>query len=216
MGADKAGNTVVLPKEGATPQEMAAFYDRIGRPTEPSGYKLQVPEGLPPEFANAVSAKMHELGIPQKAGEALGAWWNEQTKTGSAAQTEQQQQALFADQTALKEAWGAALPQNVEIAKTAARAFGLDEATINGLEKEIGFKRTMELFHKIGSKIGEPGFATGNNTEGFGNAMTPPQAKAKIAELTADKGFISKYVSKDAAAVAEMKRLHEFAYPEQV
>ena len=214
LGADRAGNTVVMPKVDALPQELDAFYNRLGRPSDPAGYKIPVPEGVPPDFANAAAAKMHELGLTQKAGETLGSWWNEQAKAAQAAQQTELAAKVQADDAALKKDWGAAFDQNRVIAQNAARALGVDAATIEKMQEVMGLKATMEHFHKIGSKMGEPEFVSGETRENFGAALTPGQAQAKINELKGDKNFVARYVNHDAAAVAEMARLHAFAFPE--
>lgn len=215
MGADRAGHTVTIPKEGAPPEEWNAFYNRLGRPTEAAGYKLQVPDGAPKEFAEAASAKMHELGLPQKMGEALGAWWNEWAQTTNQQQMQQAQDQAANEDRELRAEWGKAFDQEVVKAQAAARGLGVDEKAINALQQVLGYKATMQFFNKIGSKIGEPDFATGTSPERFGSAMTPPQAMARIAELKADKGFVAKLMSKDTDAKAEWARLHSFAYPEE-
>lgn len=215
MGADRAGNTVILPKPDAPPEEFGKFYDRLGRPSDPQGYKIEVPkEGGDPEFAKAAAAKMHELGLSQKAGEELARWWNEQAGGTLASQKQQMEQAFQADDQALKAQWGAAFTQELNKAQQAARALGVDESMIDNFQKVMGHKATMEFFNKIGNKIGESDFVNGQETRNFNAAMTPGQAMARIAELKADKNFVARYVNKDAEAVAEMKRLHGFAYPE--
>ena len=213
MGADKAGNAVVLPKPDATPQELDAFYNRLGRPATPEGYKIPVPEGMPKEFAAAAAKWFHEAGIPQKAGEDIAAKWNAHIAAETASYQTQLQAKTQQETQDLKSSWGAAHDQNLTIAQTAARGLGVAKETIDALEMTMGYKATMEFFHKIGSKIGEPDFATGGTTERFGAALTPGQALAKIAELKGDKNFVSRYVSGDASARAEMEKLHAFAFP---
>jgi len=215
LGADKAGNAVILPKPDAQQAELDAFYNRLGRPVDASGYKLAVPEGADPTFAQAAAGKFHELGLTQKQGEALTAWWNETAGANTAAAQAAKATAFQADDAALKTAWGAAYQQNLTAAQAAVRGLGLDDATIDKLADSMGHKAAMEFFHKIGAKIGEPDFVAGDKLETFGSALTPGQAKAKIAELMKDKGFTAKYLSNDAAAKAEMERLHKFAYPEE-
>ncbi|VWC95938.1 hypothetical protein BLA39750_02222 [Burkholderia lata] len=215
LGADKAGNAVVIPKADAAPEEMSAFFNRLGRPVDAAGYKIDVPEGGSKDFATAAAGKFHELGLSQKQGEALAAWWNqtagEQTTAATAARASQFQ----ADDAALKTAWGQAFQQNLVHAQQAVRGLGLDGAMIDKLSDSIGHKATMELFQKIGSRMGEDSFVAGDGKEPFGNALTPGQAKARIAELMKDKTFTARYLNKDADAKAEMERLHKFAYPEE-
>ncbi len=215
LGADRAGNTVVLPKPDAPKQDVDAFYNRLGRPADPTGYKFEVPAGSDPEFAKGAAATMHELGLSKDQGEKLGAWWNSQVGNATKAA---QDQALIKNQEqqeALKTAWGAAYKQNEQIAAAAARGLGLDTAAMDALDKALGFDKTMMLLHGIGTKIGEPTFEGGNGAGGFGAALTPGQAQAKIAELKSDKNWVARLISKDAAAQAEWTQLHKFAYPEE-
>jgi len=215
LGADKANNAIVLPKPDAPQAEVDAFYSRLGRPSDPSGYKIEVPAvGGDPEFAKTAAAKFHELGLTQKQGEGLAAWFNGHTGELSTKMQTQTQEQIQAEALQLKTEWGAAHAQNMVAAQTAARGLGIDGPTIDKMEAAMGHKAVMDLFYKIGSKMGEASFVTGDKVERFGNAMTPGQAQARIAELRKDKDFVARYVSKNAEAVAEMKRLHDFAYPE--
>ena len=67
---------------------------------------------------------------------------------------------------------------------------------------------------KLGSGLGEDSLVTGENM-GFGNALTPGQAKAEIQTLMADKNFTARYMGGDAEATAKMAALHSFAYPQE-
>lgn len=215
LGADRAGRTVVLPKEDASPDDLNAFYSKLGRPATADDYKIGVPDGGDAEYAKAAAAKFHELGLSAKQAAALVEWNNSQvanlkTSTETAAQTR------FADEDrALKSEWGNAFTQNLNQAQAAARGLGIEAAQIDALSSALGHKATMELFQKIGSRMSEADFVSGSKTEKFGNAMTPGQAKAEIQTLRADKEFVAKYAGGDAEAKARMARLHAFAFPEQ-
>lgn len=216
MGADRAGNTVVMPGENASPEEIGKFFDRLGRPSDANGYNIPVPEvGGDPEFAKVAAAKFHELGLSTKQGQELANWWNEQVGTQMATQENMRAESFQADEAALKAEWGAAHDQNVVIARNVAQTLGLDAKTIDTLQGALGHKGVMEMLVKIGSRSGEDKFATGGNQSGFGSAMTPAQAKAEIQSLMADKNFTARYLNKDAEAVSKMAKLHEYAYPEE-
>jgi len=212
LGADKAGNAVILPKAESTQAERDAFYNRLGRPVDATGYKLDIPEGGNKDFATAAAAKFHELGLTQTQGEALAKWNNEQMATMQTGLTAQKQQAFEADQLALKNEWGAAFTQNLAHAQAAMRGLGLDAPTVDALSATLGHKATMELLQKIGSKSMESDFVSGKG--GGEAALTPGQAKDQIKAKMNDKTFVTRYLNKEADAVKEMARLHQFAYPE--
>lgn len=212
FGADKAGRTVILPGEKAEAAEINAFYDRLGRPAEASGYKVEVPQGADPAFAEAAKVKFHELGLTAKQAEGLTAWNNEQVKSYQAGQTNQSAESFSRDSAALKTEWGAAHDQNVVTARAAKQAMGWDDARVDKISSAIGHKATMELLHHIGAKTGESEFV-GSTSANYGSALTPGQAKAEIQTLRQDKAFMAKVFSKDAEATSKWTKLHNYAFP---
>lgn len=214
LGADKAGRAVVLPGEKAEPAEVAAFYEKLGRPADPKDYKIAVPEGYDPGFAEAARAKFHELGITAKQAEALAAWNNEYISNVVAGQQNQTAEAFQKDVATLKEEWGAAHDQNVVVARNVVNALGWDAAKIDKLSAAIGHKELMQTLHQLGTKMGEDSFVGGKDTQ-YGGALTPAQAKSRIQELRNDKAWTARYLSRDAEAMAEMTKLQRYAYPDQ-
>lgn len=214
FGADRAGNTISLPKEGASADELNSFYGRLGRPTDASGYNIEVPQGIPPDFTNAATSKFHELGLTQKQGQELAAWWQGYAGNIAATQEAQAAESFRTDDATLRQDWGQAYDQNIGIARNVANALELDAPTIDKLQSVLGHKGTMDLLYKIGEKSGEDRFITSQSGLGFKGAMTPAQAKAEIASLQQDRDFVSKYLNKDSSAIKRMAELHSFAYPE--
>lgn len=215
LGADKANNAVIVPKADADPKEWGAIYDRLGRPTGPEGYKVQAPDGNDEAFVKEISGKFHELGLTKAQGEAMAGWFNEKYQAGVSSAQEQKTAALAADQTALRQEWGAAYTQNLAMAQTAARNLGIDGETIDKLSDALGHKATMSLLTKIGSGMDEDKFVSSGNNSGFNSAMTPAQAKAEIQSLMTDRDFVSKYTGGNKDARDRMAVLHSWAYPEQ-
>lgn len=215
LGADRAGRTVVMPKPDATPEERNAFYEKLGRPTDANGYNLQVPEGFgDKEFAGQAGQWFHELGLSKAQGEQLVAKWNEYIGARVGADQTAQAQAFEQDNTKLTQEWGAAHAQNLAAAQAAARGLGLDTTTIDKLQSALGHYGTMNLLAKIGSKTIESPFVAGDGKPGFGDAMTPAQAKAEIKALMGDKEFVKQYTGGNREAFLKVQRLNQFAYPE--
>ena len=214
LGADKANNAVVIPRADADAKEWASVYDKLGRPSAPDGYKVPLPEGGDPEFHKASMGKFHELGLTQKQGETLMNWYNESVMQ-QMQQVETQRAEMFnQEEAAVRQEWGAAYTQNLAQAQAAARGLGLNAETIDALSDTLGHKATMNLLAKIGTRLGEDSFVSGDVNNSFGNAMTPAQAKAQIQSLMSDKDFTTKYMSGNQDAKAKMAQLHAWAYPE--
>lgn len=214
LGADKAGNAVIIPKSDADPKEWAAVFDKLGRPTGPDGYKVELPQGGDKAVHEASMAKFHELGLTKAQGEQLANWYNGLVGESTKAQEAQKQAAFQADDQAIRQEWGQAFTKNLAQAQAAARGLGLDAPTIDKLSDALGHKATMQLLQKIGGRMGEDTFASGDTLASFGNALTPGQAKAQIQALMGDRDFANKYINGDTGARAKMESLHRFAYPE--
>jgi hypothetical protein len=217
LGADRAGNSVILPKADATPAEREAFFNRLGRPAEPAGYKVEVPKEFgDAEFAKEAQAAFHKLGLTKDQGEELVKWWNSKAGGMTEAAKQARVDAFNTDQAALKAEWGAAHGQRVEEARAAAKALGLSGEDLDRLDASLGHKGTMTLLQKIGTRVMEPEFVSGGRPAGFGGQMTPAQAKAKLDELMHDKAWVARFAQGDANARAEKEKLVGFAYPEGV
>lgn len=213
LGADKANNAVIIPKDGADPKEWAAVFDRLGRPTGPDGYKVDLPPGGDKTMHEASLAKFHELGLTKSQGEELLNWFNTGVVQANQAAEAEKQATFQQEDVALKTEWGQAYTQNLAQAQLAARGLGLDAQTIDKLSDALGHKATMSLLQKVGAGMREDSLVTGDNV-GFGSAMTPGQAKAQIQSLMGDRDFTQKYLSGDASARAKMAQLHSYAFPE--
>jgi hypothetical protein len=214
LGADKAGNAVVIPKADADPKEWAAVFDRLGRPTGPDGYKVELPQGGDKTVHEASLAKFHELGLTKTQGEALAGWYNGLVQQSTQAAEAQRQADFQAQDMALKSEWGQAFTQNLAQAQAGARGLNLDAATIDKLSDALGHRATMNLLQRVGAGMREDSLVTSDSPSGFGSALTPAQAKAQIQSLMQDRDFTDKYLKGDSTARTRMAQLHSYAFPE--
>lgn len=191
--------------------EMDQFYTKLGRPVDPKGYEIPVPEGMSPEFADAARVKMHELGLTAKQAKALAEWNNEMGANASNQQKIMNDATIAQENASLKAEWGAAYEQELGAAKNAAKALGINPEQINALEGSLGFSNLMKMMANIGKRIGEDKYVDGGSS---GNGvLTPGGAQARITQLQGDKEWTAKYLSGNVQARAEMERLMQFAYP---
>jgi hypothetical protein len=209
VGVDKA-EVLRLPKAADAP-EWGDVWNKLGRPEKPDGYEF--PEGAVPEaLAQPLREKAHSLGLSKTQTAELAGWYAEQR----AAEMQQLgQQAL----TTLKAEWGKTFDDQLHAAKKALREVGgegvmkvLDETGL-GNHPEI-----IKMFAKLGAERGEAGLKGGAQGNMAG-ALAPAEAQARIAEKQRDPEFMKAYLDKNAPthaqAVEEMKRLYEFAIPNQ-
>lgn len=205
LGADRAGRTVVLPTDENDAPGWRKVYERLGVPANATDYKLNPGEGGDAKFATAAATKMHELGIPLKAGQALVDWFNGSVSQSSQAQIAVEAAAFAADNAVLDKDWGAERGARTEFARRAAQQLGVKPETVAAIEKAGGFAETMKLFAKIGDMMKEHG-AEGLSTPGS-YGMTPEGAKSKKAQLMADRDFTKKASDPKSAEWAELARL---------
>jgi len=214
LGADKANNAIIIPKADADPKEWAAVYDRLGRPTAPDGYKVDLPEGGDKAMHEASLSKFHELGLTKNQGENLLNWYNGVILEHLQNEQVQKQTTFQQEDAALKSEWGAAYNQNLAQAQAGMRGLGLDTETVDKLSEALGHKATMGLLQRVGAGMREDSLVTSDTAGGFSSALTPGQAKAEIQTLMKDRDFVANYVNKKEDAVKRMAVLHSFAYPE--
>ena len=222
MGFDRAGRTIVMPGENATPEEIKAFHSKIGVPENVDGYKLPVPEGDSGEFAKTAAQWMLEAGVPASAATKLTEQWN----AYQAAQMQQAEAQFNLNAANEFKTWeaeqGAALAQNLELARRATSQFLPEKLTVDGqeisrqdamdrIERAIGTGNMMRLFSTIGSGLSEHKVHTG----GGGGVMTPAQAQQRINELKSDSSWSRSYLEGDKAKAKEMQDLIALAYPQQ-
>lgn len=110
------GGAVKLPGKDATDEERAAFYNKLGRPPEPTGYEFKVPESMPENlpydegFANDYRDIAHRHGLTATQAAALHDWFvGEQVKgveTMVSQNSEQLEQRAVAERAKLEKVWG--------------------------------------------------------------------------------------------------------------
>jgi hypothetical protein len=217
IGFDKAGRTLVVPKEDATPEERSAFFRKLGAPDKPDGYKL--PEAM---ASDPLAAKFREVAhkngmLPKQFEETLG-WYFSEVKTMQEQRQRERTVQGEQDLAALTGEWGKAFDQNIELARRAARSFlpakNADERSqmLTAIEDAVGTGAMMRFFAKVGEGLGEHPMHSSGDSGSF-DALTPGQAKARIEALKSDKEWAAAYLNGDASKRSEMERLIRFAFP---
>lgn len=194
-----------LPEKPDAP-EWDGVYARLGRPEKPDGYELKF-EG-DDAFAKAAAAAMHKAGLNKGQAGVLNEFWNGHIEAMIKADQEARAQQDAADMAGLRQKWGGEFDKNSELGRRAGREFGLSEEQFKSISGALGSAATLELFAKIGSKLGEAApFDAGGGQGGGGFGMTPEAAKARIDALKGDSEWVSRYLNGGAAEKAEMERL---------
>lgn len=208
--AGGAKNLLELPPENATPEQLDAFYSKLGRPADPNEYGLKAPDGGDPAMVEWFKGTAHKLGLSAKQAQSLFTEFN--GMSGSMQEKLQSQMAQESEKAigTLKQEWGQAYDQMIGAGRRAATALGYDAGRLSAIEDKLGTAEMLRLFATLGSKMGEDSFAGERSEGGFG--VTPAAAKQQIADLRLDKGFMDKYLAGDRDAVGKFQRLMEAAH----
>lgn len=223
IGFDRAGRTLVVPKDDATPEEIKAFQSKLGVPDSADGYTLPLPADADPALVKTMQGWMHEAGIPPKSAAKLTeafVKFSVEQKTSEDKTLFDQSDKAFGEVTAR---WGKDSDANLELGKRFAAQLIPAEVTLDNGSKVSRndflakvFNATgatgamMELFAKAGGGLGEHQMHT--NTQGGMPDNSPGSAQARIKSLLADKSWSNAYLNGDKDKKAEMARLHEVAY----
>jgi hypothetical protein len=208
LGSEK----VPLPKDEADAEGWDRVYKAIGRPDAPEGYGLEKLEGGDEGFAKQMAGLLFEAGVGQKQALRMGERWNaymtEQAKVADDAFKVQSKQ----DWIDLQTEWGSATPAKQEHFRRGCAQFGVTADELRLIETQVGTKRAISLFAKIGEGLGEDEFIEGDTPKQMG--MTPEAAKSRKEALMADKqGWAKRYLEGGADERAEMERLNKIINP---
>ena len=216
-----------LPLPGADSPKEAwdVVYARLGRPDTPDGYAFAYPEGVGDDQVGGdmvalfkqAAPQLHALGVTKTQAAELFKLQAQATLEQRAAAEQALIERFETDDTALKTEWGAAYDRNMATARRGARELGgADE--LGALEAQIGAGRLIRICHRLGELLGEDKLVGGGTGAGGGMILTPDQARQEIAARQRDPEWTKAYFDKGhpghKESVAEMARLHRFAYPE--
>lgn len=185
VGADKAGRTIVLPKDEKDAEGIKAFRAKLGVPEAADKYELPAPPGEGgPNLIKEASGWFLEAGIPKAAAQGIVQKWNTHMESLIKAQETEAQNQSARDVETLRGEWGANFDANAEFARRFLTAAGWDDAKMAKYERAFGSATMLKDFFQWGKAVAEPGFSTGGN-EG-GNTFSPDKQRiqSQIQELT--------------------------------
>ncbi len=189
-------NMLVVPDKNAKPEDVAAFYAKLGRPDKPEGYSITKPADLPEDvpydqnFETAFRQYAFEQGFTKAQAESAYAWYYGLVKNGAAVQKQQIEKAQTDGINALKNEWKDSFDGNKKIANIALKKFIKDEKAADDLlaNAKIGNVRLgdhptfMKVFYEIGKATLSDTELTGKDGGG-GGAQGGGDADTKAATV---------------------------------
>jgi hypothetical protein len=208
IGAEKAGRTVLWPKDEKDADGWKAIHSKLGVPAKPEEYGITAGKDDDAGLVNAFAGFLHANNVPKGTGAALFQALQKhvteaQTAANTAIETKSRQEL-----DALNAEWGSAAKTNTEVARRFAAELGITTEQSEALEKVMGTANYLKLMHKGGAKLGE---LTVPGGEGGGGGATQAQAKEQLeaARVKRAAGEISLEAWEEI-----QKRLAPVAYPQ--
>jgi hypothetical protein len=200
-----------------TNEELKGVYTKLGAPETPEGYEFeaaQMPEGVEDTMTEWFSSKAHELGISKDAAQHLRNEFIAKQAEEYGTLNIQAQTKATDDLATLKQEFGSAFNERVNLAATALNEFGGDgvKEVINkyGLNNNPAL---VKMFAELGKLTSEGKMSTDKNATPVQFGITPVEAGAKIAEKFADKAFMARFYSQTDPghndAVREIEQLYK-------
>mgnify|MGYP003636725543 FL=1 len=216
IGSDK----VAIPSREASQEELDVFYNKLGRPESADGYEAPT-ENMPEiphdnEMQTRFFEEAHRIGLNKQQAGALIRWQAEQAQTGIEANSQATESAMQQAQDSMRQEFGKAYEEKMNMAKNAALEFGGEDLMkvldSSGLGNDPAI---IKAFANIGKAIMNDEIVGGGGRQGF--MMSPAEAKSQIANMKRDPNFLASYQDQGHIAhkesVAEMAKLYELAYP---
>ena len=216
IGSDK----VAIPGKDAAPEVLSEFYNKLGRPEQATGYEVPK-ENMPDipikeEEAGTFFQEAHRIGLNKTQAAALIRWQAEQAHQGLEAGEQQVEANLEQATSPMRQEFGKAYDEKMDMAKNAAKQFGGDELMSlldsTGLGNEPAL---IKAFANIGKAVANDEIIGGGGRQGF--LMSPAEAKTQISQLKRDPNFMKSYQDSGnighVESVAEMNRLFNLAHP---
>jgi hypothetical protein len=197
---------VKLPAADAKPEDLRAYYERIGAPKEAKDYDLSAVKDA--TVAESLRATMYERGVPKDAASAVAASVAKALESKATSESAVNVQKLEEQKAALRANWGDKYDYNHLQAIEGARRLGIAPDAVKALEGVIGFDKVMDAMRKIGVGTKEDTFVERGGGGPAGDVTTREGAVARKQELMADAAWADRYLNGGAAEAREMTRIN--------
>jgi hypothetical protein len=177
------GGSVRIPGEDATPEEIEAYYTKLGRPDTVEGYeftKPDLPDGVQwnEKLFNWFGAKAHELGMSKTQAQGLMNAWNE----NQFSEVHELQKVQKENIDALRREWGDQFDGHVELGLRGIEKLlsPEDASEFKALMDSTGFGDNplfLKLAYGAGHMLKEDGYILSSSSGGI---MGVESAKEEI------------------------------------
>lgn len=197
---------VKIPKADAAPEDIRAYYERLGAPKEAKDYDLSAVKDA--TIAEAIRTAAHTRGVTKDAAAEIAKAVATSLESRATSESTVNVQKLEEQKAALRANWGDKFDFNHLQAIEGARRLGITPEAVKAAEGLIGYDKLMESMRKIGAHTREDTFVERGAGGSAGDVTTREGAVSRKAELMADVAWADRYLKGGAAEAREMTRLN--------
>jgi hypothetical protein len=213
-----------MPGKDATldSAEYSAVFDRLGRPSDPTGYelpKVEVPQGVQAPDETAIKdfqTKAHSLGLLPAQVQELYKYDLERQAAVSQQIAEAQTQELQTTETNLRKEYGKSFDARLASVNGLINKFGGPEMAALVANSGMGRnEQFLKFMANVAQNFGEDGEMLGESVQP--HILSPAEAEKKIKSIKGDTNHpwhLRDHPEHDDA-IAEMTYLFQMAHPEQ-
>ena len=209
----------ILPNEHSTPEEIAQFHAKLGRPETPAEYEYGKIEGANPKFVEKMEAALHAAGASKAQAASIAKAYGEFGVENAAAEETEGKIADAKADKEIRDRLGSTYDSEMANANLAITALALpiDADYAKQLAEDVKYdSKAQQFLSKIGNLIAEDkGLMNATGSSNF----TPSDARAKANEVMNSNPY---YITdtpkgqprdpgKHSAAVEEVRKLLEMA-----
>jgi len=203
-----ADGAVNIPGDDATDDDRKAFYKKMGRPDTVGEYTYKMSQGGDEAHHKWFTEAAHKLGLSDKQVTSLG----EQSDMRNKEAADNNMVKMEAEVQALKNKYGTEFDAKITKGKKVVSDLGLSNEALSQIEKETGSTAMVDLFIRLGDKIGEGTFNNDNANPDNGSILSKAQAIEALNSFDNDLEKQRLYKLDDPKTVAWRRQLYKIAY----
>lgn len=212
---------VIIPVKDAPQGEVDKFYNTLGRPEKPDGYKFTPIEGIPdalkpqPQAEAAIKGLFHKAGLTAAQADLIQSEYTKMTMQAITAQSEAFVNARKESETALRNEWAQDYDKNIGLAKRVVEVIG-GKGAVDAFG-ELGNNPTvLKFLAKVGKSMSEDSIDKIGISALQTNASEAKRQIANIQNMGAEERKNHPYWNENhrdhQKAVKEMQELYNIAY----
>ena len=198
----KKANSVPVPNDKSTPEEVSAYRKAIGVPDSPEGYKLkpeQLPQGVSwdENVAKRAAELAHRHNIPATAMSELMQFDMERAALMNQAAASMIESQLESGRAELQKVYGDKMPEKIELARRAAVTAGVDPSSQGFVDPQV-----VKAIVSLAEKLSDDRLVEGNQT-----GISSTRARARDIMTNESNPLYKRYQDGDSETVDQVRRM---------